>query len=315
MAFPATYRCANKSLYFLAMMIVFSSHVYSQDFQRDAQRLTKALADNHISPRPIDEKLSNDIFERTLDLLDPQRVIFSQADISSIQKYKTGIGRELKGESWQFTADLSAMYLKLLGRARNNIGEILASPLDFSKEEFFDRNAQWSENESLLKNRQRQWVKYETLDHLHDLMARDSVECNQFKNKLPDAISRFRLEEVKKFERWIASAEERGHHVAMMYFDAITGAFDPHSKYMSPSSLRNFISHLATDDYQFGFSIDENEDGQVVVTGLAPGSPAWNSGELHVSDEIVSVKKSGGKSVDIQGTVEKANEVLSGAGD
>jgi carboxyl-terminal processing protease len=73
-----------------------------------------------------------------------------------------------------------------------------------------------------------------------------------------------------------------------MYLSALTTAYDPHTTYMSPSTLENFEIMMRLNLDGIGASL-QSVDGYTVVKKIIPGGAADRQGELKVEDKIVGV--------------------------
>jgi carboxyl-terminal processing protease len=80
------------------------------------------------------------------------------------------------------------------------------------------------------------------------------------------------------------------HH----YFSSIANVYDPHTEYFEPEQKQQFDESLSSEKMMFGFGLLEKE-GDYSISSIIPGSPAWNSGSMHVSDKVVQVKTADGK--------------------
>lgn len=113
------------------------------------------------------------------------------------------------------------------------------------------------------------------------------------------------LEHPAGFEQYMAS----------LYGDAIANLFDPHTEYMPKEEKEEFESSLSTEGSFFGFALEENDDDQLEITRIMPGSPAWKTGELNAGDVIVSAGWEGKTPVDITDGAEELHKMLSVPGD
>ena len=93
-----------------------------------------------------------------------------------------------------------------------------------------------------------------------------------------------------------------------MFLSAVTMSFDPHSSYMSPESLENFIIQMRLELDGIGASL-ESKYGETVVRHIVPGGAADKDGRLKVDDVITGVGQGvDGEIVDI--TDMKLNDVV-----
>jgi carboxyl-terminal processing protease len=72
------------------------------------------------------------------------------------------------------------------------------------------------------------------------------------------------------------------------YLTAMTSAFDPHSSFMSPSTLDNFTIQMKLELDGIGASL-RGVDGYTVVQNVIPGGAADKNGGLKPEDKIVGV--------------------------
>ena len=65
--------------------------------------------------------------------------------------------------------------------------------------------------------------------------------------------------------------------------------------------MENFLASLSTEGYYFGISVDENDRGEIVITQLTPGGPAWKSGEVHAGDIVEQIRWEGSEWIEVDG--------------
>jgi len=290
---------------------LFSQNV--RNFKQEARLLKKVLSEKHVSPRALDDDFSRDVFDVVLDELDPEKIYFTKEDIAWLQPYQTLIDDEINGDNWAFLSRLRERYESSLIRARTNLQEIVSSEIAFDTRGSFDeRMADWQNDETSLKERQKLWIKSRVLDKLASYAERDSVACNQtMAVRKKEAILHVKKTELENLEQWLKVSDRLYNRVGGAFFHAITAVFDPHTLYLSPTELKDFIGRLATGDYYFGFTLDENSRGEIAIAALTPGGPAWRSGELHVSDILLSVNVPERGLIDLtEMSIDEANQVL-----
>lgn len=119
----------------------------------------------------------------------------------------------------------------------------------------------------------------------------------------PDALRI--LEHPTGFEKYVAS----------LYADVIANQFDPHTEYMPLEEKEEFESSLSTEGKFFGFALEENDNNEVEITRIMPGSAAWKTGELNAGDIIVSAGWEGTTPVDIKDGSDQLSKMLAVPGD
>jgi carboxyl-terminal processing protease len=298
------------------LLLIFFGAAFSQNFRnfkQEAYHLRNVLSEKHVSPRPFDDDFSRDVFDVVLGELDPEKIYFTKADIQWLEPYQTLIDDEVRGGNWVFLSRLRERYESSLIRARTNVEAIMKGDMRFdSKASFDERASDWQDDEHKLKARQALWLKSKVLDKLSAYVERDSASCSQtILSRKNDAVQRVRKTEMHQLDQLLGGLENISDHVATAFFHAITTVNDPHTLYLSPSDLKNFIGRLATEDYYFGFTLDENSRGEITISALTPGGPAWKSGELHVSDILLSFGSPGKSVIDLtEMNIDEVNNVL-----
>ena len=93
-----------------------------------------------------------------------------------------------------------------------------------------------------------------------------------------------------------------------MYLTSLTTAFDPHTTYMSPSSVENFKIMMQLKLEGIGASL-QGVDGYTVVKKIIPGGAAEKEGHLKLDDKIIAVGE--GESGELVDVVDmKLNDVV-----
>jgi carboxyl-terminal processing protease len=91
------------------------------------------------------------------------------------------------------------------------------------------------------------------------------------------------------------------NYVASLYCDVIANLFDPHTEYMPLEEKQDFETALDKKGYYFGFSLEENANGDTEIGRLVPGSPAWKCGDLNKGDVVTSIGWEGKEPVNVSG--------------
>ena len=73
-----------------------------------------------------------------------------------------------------------------------------------------------------------------------------------------------------------------------MYLTAMATSYDPHTTYMSPSTLENFDIQMRLNLEGIGAEL-QSEDGYTIIKKIVPGGAAEKQGQLKAEDKIVGV--------------------------
>ncbi len=299
----------------LSLLAVAVSAQPPTNYQKDALLLVQTISKEHFSPRPIDDRFSQWVFTSVLDELDPDRLYFTEHQVKALAQTSAAIDDDLKGKGWRFLPHLIQEYNNSLKRVSITIDKVIAEPFEFIKQTSFDIDTTWSPDENSLAQRWRQKVMLEMLKNFNDIRQQKKINSadNSFL-KQHDAEARLRSK--KAIQRYAFRLKNHpggmDNMVARMYLKTIAAAFDPHTNYLSSTDMQNFMSSLSTKGLNFGFTLDENESGEIVVSQLTPGGPAWNSGLLNTGDVIKDLQWQGKPNVDVSGmAVQEVDEIMS----
>ncbi len=251
----------------------------------------------------MDDLFSAKVFDHVLNALDPEKLYFTQQDITALSTFKDKIDDDLTGTSWNFLPAITERYKQSLLRSEAIITRHTKVPFDLSKKELFISDTAWAENDVASAALWHKNLKYETLDELIQLQKRTpEIKDSEFLTKKEaDARQRVQRNSLRMIHRILNHASGYENHVATQFLQSVSLAFDPHSSYLSLAQMENFLASLSTEGYYFGISVDENERGEIVITQLTPGGPAWKSGEVHAGDIIEQIRWEGSEWIEVDG--------------
>jgi carboxyl-terminal processing protease len=286
--------------------------------QQQAIILKRLIEKNHFSPRAVDDSLSSDIFSSFIESLDPRGEYFTADDYSKLNAYRYKLDDELRGGSWSFLDLATKIYRERLMTADSLVNAVLQKPLDFTVDENVTFSRQklnsFAPSNAELAKRWTKWFKLLALEEIYDATENDSIAKKTFKEQItrhePTVRQKIKTSETKKLKGILSMPAGFEEYVKDIYFNAITTSYDPHTMFFSPEEEENFKSQISTEEFSFGFNIDETE-GKIVVKQLIPGGPAWKSGEINKDDEVLQLQWDGGDPVDVSlMTAEEADGVM-----
>jgi carboxyl-terminal processing protease len=76
-------------------------------YEKILQIVGEILTQGHYSPKDINDDFSKKVFNRYFEELDPDKNMFMQEDITSLNKYSTKIDDEIKGAPVEFFLEVS----------------------------------------------------------------------------------------------------------------------------------------------------------------------------------------------------------------
>jgi carboxyl-terminal processing protease len=278
------------------------------------------LKDKHYSPKNINDAYSKTVFKKYLGDLDPDKNIFTQADINALKKYETSIDDEINAGQIGFFTAVNEIYNKRLPEVIAAYREILSKPFDFSvneKIQLDQEQLKYGANEAERKETWRKRLKYMALERYSDLLeqreankGKDSVVAKSDAELEKDARARVLKGMDRNFERLRLKFTDDERFSA--YINAISESMDPYTTYFAPVEKRAFDEQMKGSFFGIGAQLREDEGG-IKVVSLVTGSPAWKSGEIQINDVFLKVAQGNGEPVDLAGfAVEDAVKLIRG---
>lgn len=239
-------------------------------------------------PKPLDDALSEQIFDRYLEALDPQRLFFTTADIEALRPLRGRLDDAIRDADLQPVFDLYLLYMQRVEQRIAAARARLERPFDFDTDKvwYFDReDAPWAADAAALdalweKSIKNDWLRLR-------LAGREDPEIRRtLDRRYAQIVTRVaQLKPEDAFET---------------FMNAYAGSIDPHTSYLSPRSAENFNLALRLSLEGIG-AVLQNQEDFVVIRTLVPGGPAARSGQLGLGDRIVAVGQEDGAMVDVVG--------------
>jgi len=246
--------------------------------QMERMHLSRHFLDNEISHRAIDLFLKS---------LDPMKVYFYQSDVDQFMSHRDELDDRVKRGDVSLAYQIFDRFLQRVDERGQTVNALLDAPRDFSLDEqiVVDRDVvHYPKDAAEAQDRWRKRIKFELLRQ-----EADKVDPK---------------EAVKKVRRRYRSIVRQWHQtdddeLLQMYLSALTTSFDPHSTYMSKSTLENFEISMRLELDGIGASL-QYIDGFTVVRKIIPGGAADKDGRLKPEDKVVAVGQGdAGEMVDV----------------
>ena len=257
------------------------------------------------------------VFEDFIDVVDPTKRYFLDADIKEFEQQKFQIDDQIKNTDITF---FNLVYERLMERMQNAKGiyqEVLGEPFDYSKEENINieyDEMPFAQSRKDLKERWRQQLKYATLNtydskvsngHVHsqdeapDFHDSDSESDKPMAPKDAEISARASTEKtLDEFFDFVDDLQRKDWFV--QYLNTIVDEFDPHTYYFPPQEKEKFDTSMSGKFEGIGARLQKKPEGAKIVD-IISGGPVWRNASLEVGDLILKVAQEGEVPVDIVG--------------
>jgi carboxyl-terminal processing protease len=245
--------------------------------QAEAAQLTAEFLQRfHYKPVKLDDVLSARIMDRFIDALDPDRLIFLQADVESFKTRSKEIDDGIKNQDLSIPFAIYNIYGERIDERMTFARQLLNEKFDFSSNESYsiarDKKpwpASTAERDALWRKRiKNDWLRLK-LAGKEDAAIRDTL--------------------TKRYENTLARANKsKADDVFQLFMAAYTTSVDPHTDYFGANASAEFDISMKLSLVGIGAVLQERDEF-TTIRELTAGGPAQLSGKLLVGDRIVGV--------------------------
>ena len=245
--------------------------------QAQAARLSaEILSRYHYKAMPLDDALSEKIFDSYLKFLDPEKLFFVQSDIDNWAGLRRRIDDAILSENLTLPFALFNRYAQRATDRFAYARTLLKQGFDFQTMESYRysrEKAEWAKSESEVRELWRKRVKNDWL-RLR-LAGKDDKSIFDTLDK-----------RYEHSQRRVARLKNEDAFQAFM--NAYTMAIEPHTNYMGLRAAEDFDISMRLSLFGIGAVLSEKNE-YTTIRELVPGGPAALSGQLNVGDRILGV--------------------------
>ena len=246
---------------------------------RTSLTIVEQLRHNHYVQKSLDDETSGEVLDNYLNTLDGARLYFTAADIAAIDNYRHALDDAFKRGDLRPAFDIFNRYQqRLVERLEYLLAELAkgVDAFDFTLDDTIelDRSeAPWPADAESVNENWRKRLKSAVLNMKLNGKADGEIQellTKRYRNRLKQAL------------------QTKSEDAFGLYVNALTSAYDPHTRYFSPRTSQNFKINMSLSLQGIG-AVLRSEDEYTSVVRLVPAGPAAKSGRIKPSDRIVSV--------------------------
>ncbi|MEA2068754.1 MAG: carboxy terminal-processing peptidase [Verrucomicrobiota bacterium] len=292
----------------------------------DVKKISRSVAYSlpvfHLNQLPMDTHISTNAFNLFIGLLDPAHSYFLQSDIDGFKEDSKTLHKRLRKGDIGFARNVFDILMERIDNRMAFAEEQLAKGFDLEKDEVFlwDRKeAPWPKDETEWNDLWRKRLKNEYIARLvsKEVYADDETETNTVATAETNEVvsaetvttnavadtdveydeaaeeanlspEEFILKRYKQFKLTMESFDEE--MLLQRYLSSFSQVYDPHSDYMSPSSVEDFDINMKLSLVGIGAML-RPDDGTAKIVRVIPGGPAERDGRLKAGDKIIAVSQ------------------------
>ncbi len=268
----------------------------SQNDRYISQAVTFLLRQQHLSKHALDDEMSERAYDSFLKTIDPLKAYLLQSDVDEFSKQKKELDDAVRKGDITFAYSVFKRFLERVDQRVKTVHEVLAETPDFTVDEELvtDRDSlTYPKTDAEARALWSKRIKYDLLNQLAE--KKTLAEAKEAIARRYDSFSR-RMHQTDSDE------------LLEMYLTSLTSAFDPHTTYMSPTTLDNFEIAMKLQLDGIGAAL-QSIDGLTTITKIIPGGAADKAGKLKAKDQVIGVGQGDeGEIVDTQDM--KLNDVV-----
>lgn len=230
----------------------------------------------HYKTIPLDDAMSQQIFDRYLKSLDPEKLFFIQSDIDRFNSVRSKMDDAINNQDLSAPFAMFNLYEHRFQERMVYARELLKSEFDFKQNEdyrYMREKEPWPQTENEMRDLWRQRVKNDWLRL--KLAGKD------------DKAIRTTLE--KRYDYSLARSQKlKSEDVFQLFMNAYAMSIEPHTNYLGPKASEDFDISMKLSLVGIGAVLQERDE-LITIRELVPGGPAAQSGKLKVGDRIVGV--------------------------
>ena len=241
-----------------------------------AHMSSQILSRFHYKAIPLDDGLSEAIFDSYLKQLDSERIFFVQSDVDQWASLRTRFDDAILNENLSLPFSIFNRYAQRVSDRFAYARRLLKDGFDFQQQESYQYSREkevWPTSEAEVRELWRKRVKNDWLRL--KLAGKDDKSIVDMLDK--------RYEHSQKRVTQIKSED-----AFQIFMNAYTMAIEPHTNYMGLRAAEDFEISMRLSLFGIGAVLSEKNE-YTTIRELVPGGPAALSGQLKVGDRILGV--------------------------
>lgn len=274
------------------LLLIFPTLFFAQSETKFCATLSKVnelIQSNHYRPKAIDDSLSVYVFNTFFEKLDDNNRLFLKSEMEDLKKHKYQIDNYIKDNDCSFLEEIYKVYKNGIVRNHKLYEQVEKEMKSVESDEtiLFSKTAfPHVATENDLKKRIKKSIQFQILKNIAEISTnKDSLSQHLPKLAMESKKKIFDLVLCKTAELNLSSDEFNAK-----FLDVFCSYFDPHTSYFSSDDKTNFLSSVSSDNFSFGLMLSLNDNDEVIIENIVPGSSAYFADVIEKGDQIISIK-------------------------
>jgi carboxyl-terminal processing protease len=227
----------------------------------------------HYDAKPIDSSFREAFIDILLDKSDRYGLFLSSEDINKLEKSGVFLADDIAGNNCRFYDKFDSILTNNINDSKSYLERLNEQPFSIIENDSIKiDNGKYFVSKVKLEYRWKKWLQYLTVKSIDG----GEVSSNQLDSVYRTVLSR---EQCRIESYFINNSLEK--KISELFLTSLANTFDPHTSYFSSDSKESFYGGLSNESLSFGFDLDRNERGQLIVASIVPGGAAWLSNKIN----------------------------------
>ncbi len=293
-------------LYFTCLFAHFAlSGQTLQNTANEAFLINRMVERYHIQPRTLNDTMSYDLFTTFFESIDQQRMFFTREEMEKLSIYCFSLDEEIINRKYDFLTKITSLLSSRLSQLDSLIDLVAKTPFNFTVKESFTiaEDSSYPSGLAGLKVKLQKRLKLMVLDEMIEIASRETLKPDVQKKLIDSLEPSFRKRACTSFKkslkRFIQNKTDLNKAIGDLFCQSFASCYDPHTAYFPKFVKEAFEASLGKKTLEYGLDFGEDEDGNVLIDDLKPGSIAFQSGQLNEGDRIQWIQLGSQKPLDI----------------
>ncbi|KAA3622261.1 MAG: hypothetical protein DWP94_08670 [Flavobacterium sp.] len=274
----------------------FSLLAFSQSepsFCEQMNALKTLVESQHFNPKPLNDELSSGVYKLFIKRLDEDKVFLTDADIAVFRKDSLKLDDYIRDNNCDFIQKYIKTLRERIAETKQVLDSYRNTKLDYSGIDtlkyYRTKESGYFDDTAAMK---KYWSKRLRFEILSKLSEEDSLVDRLEKNlKTLEAEVR-----PKVFEKMLCKLDEMENAEGSIerfttetFLNSFTNYQDPNTNFFNNTDKTMFENSVSTSMMTFGVYTDKNDEGEIVVSYVTPGSAAYFDGTIEEGDVVRSL--------------------------
>jgi carboxyl-terminal processing protease len=302
---------------FIALIVIYSTeYSFSQkenDYCGLFQKTIRLYNENSIHPIEPEKFNIKQFQDDFLSSADPYSILFTTNDLGLFSSIQDAVREDGSKSYCAIETNLLESYKKSIENTIEVFEDLKTTEFDFNRMDSVYIGYGPVQNTFGLdkNNRCRLYIKSLIIRNIiestatYDSIKKDSKAFNSF----IDSIKTKKInKEIDILKKLLGNPTEFRSRLFSSYINSFIVQYDPYAFVFSGDAYNQFKEQLSTSSSLFGFRLETNLRGEIIIASVIPGSSAWRSGMINPGDKVLKLEKDNKTSIDLEES--EMNEII-----